>query len=186
MISLSRAARVPGEGLSPDESLSGSVCMFAASVPGREGAGLGCAAGGWVVPDVPGPLLSVMLSSTGGRRVAGVIVCLHRSPDGRCGACRVGVAGQNLLGHSWWRLSHVDFGGPCLIALGPPCRVRRCVWWCVRAFRPLLCICCGLGLQFRYATGAPTALISVSAFAGPLMVRVVPVWWCTSLRGRKP
>ena len=63
MISLSRAARMPGEGLSPDTSWLGSVCMFVVSGPEREGAGLGCAAAGGVVSEVPDPRLSVMFSS---------------------------------------------------------------------------------------------------------------------------
>ena len=60
MISLSRAARVTGEGLSPEASSSGSVCMFSAFGPGREGAGLGREAGDGVVLDVLESRLSVI------------------------------------------------------------------------------------------------------------------------------
>ena len=60
MISLSGAARVPGQGLSPDASSSGSVCMFSALGLGREGARLGRAAGGAVVQDVAESWLSVI------------------------------------------------------------------------------------------------------------------------------
>ena len=62
MISLPRAARVSGEGLSPDASSLGSVCMFAASGPDCEGARLWCAAARGVVSEVPDPRLSVMAS----------------------------------------------------------------------------------------------------------------------------
>ena len=40
-----------GMGLFPGASMSGSACMLAASGPDREGAGLGCAAGGGLVPE---------------------------------------------------------------------------------------------------------------------------------------
>ena len=63
MISLSRAARLPGEGSSPDSSSLGPVCMCGASGLAREGAALGCAAVGGVVSEVPDPRLPVMSSS---------------------------------------------------------------------------------------------------------------------------
>ena len=63
MTSLSRAARVSGEGLSPNALLLGSECMFAASGADREGGALGCAAVGGVVSEVPDPRLSVLFSS---------------------------------------------------------------------------------------------------------------------------
>ena len=137
LILLSWAARVQGEGLSPDALSSGSVCMFAAPGGDREGARLGCAAVRGVVLEVPAPRFSVMFSSV--VDVASlVIVCLHRSLGGRCGTCRLGVTGLCLFGHGGWCHSHVDFGGPCLVAPGPPGRVRRCVWWCVRALWPFM------------------------------------------------
>ena len=37
--------------------------------------------------------------------------------------CRLRVAGRGLLGHGKWCRSHVDFGDPCLVPLGPPCGV---------------------------------------------------------------
>ena len=63
MISPFSATRVPGRGLSPDASSSGSVCMFPALGPGREGARLGREAGGGVVPNIPEFWLSVIAGS---------------------------------------------------------------------------------------------------------------------------
>ena len=68
MISLSRAARVPDEGASPDALLSGSVCMSSPAGPGREGAGLGRAVGDGVVLALRHRCIS------GWRRVAGAVV----------------------------------------------------------------------------------------------------------------
>ena len=82
MISLFRAATVPGEGLSPDVSLSGSVCTFAASGPDREDAGPGCAAVGRVVSCVPDPCLSVMFTSV-----------VDIAPLGSLCACTVALVG---------------------------------------------------------------------------------------------
>ena len=93
MISLYRAARMPGEGLSPDVSSSGSVCTFSALGPGREGAGLGCAAGGGVVPDVPDPRLYVMFSLVLNAVLLGSLcVCNLDSGDCACIVARVGAA----------------------------------------------------------------------------------------------
>ena len=66
---------MPGEGVSPDALLSGSVCMFSALGPGRKGAGLGHLAGGGVVPDVSESWLSVIAAL-----VVGVV-----SPGPSCG-----------------------------------------------------------------------------------------------------
>ena len=75
MISLSQAAGVPEEGVSPDALLSGSVCMFSALGPGRKAAGLRHVAGGRVVPDVSESWLSVIVAL-----VVGVV-----SPGPSCG-----------------------------------------------------------------------------------------------------
>ena len=115
------------------------VCRVGPGPRGRPAVMRGRARGG---PGRPRPPALRHVYIDGGRRVAGVIGFLHRSPGGRSGACCVRVAGRRLLGHGWWCRSHVDFRGPWLVALGPPCRVRRCVWWRVPAFWQLLWSCC--------------------------------------------
>ena len=104
MISLSRAARVSGEELSPDASSLGFVCMFAASGPDWEGAGLGCAAAGGVVSGGADPQIFVMVSSVvvvaslGSFRactvawVGGAARAALRSPGGASSATVGGVA----------------------------------------------------------------------------------------------
>ena len=66
MISLSRAAGVSGEGVSPDVLLSDSVCMSSAAGPGREGAGLRRAVGVEVASGFSDSWLSVIASSVPG------------------------------------------------------------------------------------------------------------------------
>ena len=104
MISLSQAAKVPCKGSSPDASSSGPVCMLAASGPGREGAGLGCAAVEGVVSEVPNPRLCAMSSSVVHvaslrtlcacvvARLGSSVHAASGSPGGVCAATVSGVA----------------------------------------------------------------------------------------------
>ena len=66
MISLSRTARVPGDGLSPDTPLSGSLYMSSTEGRGRVGAGLKHALGDRVVSEVYVSWLSVIAAPVSG------------------------------------------------------------------------------------------------------------------------
>ena len=90
MIFLSRAAWVPGEGVTPDTSLSGSVCMSSAAGPGREGAGLGPALKDRVVPDFSESCLSVIAASVSSIALPGPSCWRSTEPADRvCIAARV-------------------------------------------------------------------------------------------------
>ena len=92
MISLSRATRVPGERVSPDASLSGSVCMFPAVGSGHEGAGLGRVEGGRAVPGVSESWLSFIAASVVGVASPGSSCGRNTDPaDFACTAAPVGI-----------------------------------------------------------------------------------------------
>ena len=63
---MSRLRRVPGEGVPPEASSSGYVCLFSALGPGCQGTELGCAAGDGLVLDVPESRRSVIAASVVG------------------------------------------------------------------------------------------------------------------------
>ena len=103
MISLSQPARLPGGGLSPDTSSSGSVCMFSALGPVREGAGLGDAAGAGVVPDLLESRLSLIAASVVGVGLPGSSCgCNTNSADRACTAARVIDAACAASGSPGW------------------------------------------------------------------------------------
>ena len=90
MIFLSRAARLPGEKVSPDALLSGSVCMSSAAGPSREGVGLGRAVGDGEVPDVAESWLFVIAASVVGVALPGSLRWRSFEPaDGACIAARM-------------------------------------------------------------------------------------------------
>ena len=92
MISLSRVARVLGEGVSPDALLSSSVCMSAATGPGRGGAGLGRVVGDGVVSGVSESWLPVIASPVSGVASPGPSCWRSTEPADRTRiAARVGI-----------------------------------------------------------------------------------------------
>ena len=187
---MSRAARMPGQGLSAEASSSGSVCMFSGLSPGREGARLGHIAGDRVAPDVPESRLSVIaasllnvasLGSLCGRnshsadlactlaQVGGAVSAVLGSPGGTC-AAMVGAVVATLTAVAPASLLSVPlaaYPAVCGSALGVPAGVVG-LWW-------------GCG----YWMGAPTALISPLPCMRPPMVRAALVWCRLSLHVRK-
>ena len=181
MISLSRAARVPGEGLSSDAWSSGSVCILSALGPGREGAGPGRTAGGGVVPDVPESRLSVLAAWVVGAASLGLLCgCNSDSEDCACTVARPGGAACAAL-RSPRRTRGAKVGGAVatLISVAP----ASYAWVPFAAYAGLCGGACGrfgrdagLRFGFRCARAAPTALISVLPCVGPPMVRTALVW----------
>ena len=90
MISLSRAARLPCEEVSPDVSLSGSVCISSALGSGRECAGLGRVAGDGVVTDSTESWIAVSVVGV----ASPASLCERNSDpvDRACTAARMGPA----------------------------------------------------------------------------------------------
>ena len=121
MISLSRAARVPGEELSSDALSSGSVCRCLALGPGREGARLGRAAGGGVVPDVPGSRLSVIATSVVEFTSLGSLCGCNRDfADCGCTVAQVGGAALAAFGSLGGTCAAMVMGAvPTLISVAP-------------------------------------------------------------------
>ena len=99
MISLSRAARVPGQGLSPDALLSHFACMSFVAVPCRGGAVLGRAVGDGMASGFSDSGLSVIAPPVLCNVSPVLMLWRTTEPlDGACIAARVGNSARSVSG----------------------------------------------------------------------------------------
>ena len=158
MISLSRAARVLGEGVSSDALVSGSVCMSSKAGPGSEGAGLGRAVGVRVASGTSESWLSVIASSVPGNTMPRLSCWYSTEPAKRaCIVARVLNSALAASGSLSWSCAAMAAGVVVMLTAVSPVS-QSCA--------PLLCM-----------------LVSVVARVGAL-ASVVGLWWsCPQVRG---